>query len=133
MLTSGRVQDAIGAIGIARCFTYGGYKRRPLYDADVLPMTSMTKEQYMDPTRANTTINHFYEVRQTDRQTDGRTYRLVERESVVVVVTVVDGVLHAETAQAAQSDEDGRREANGGRTPRFHGDVPHPVPQRVQR
>ncbi|CAI5732812.1 unnamed protein product [Hyaloperonospora brassicae] len=53
--------DAIGAIGIARCFTYGGSKRRPLYDADVLPTTSMTKEQYMDPTRANTTINHFYE------------------------------------------------------------------------
>uniref|UniRef100_A0AAV1TA72 HD/PDEase domain-containing protein n=1 Tax=Peronospora matthiolae TaxID=2874970 RepID=A0AAV1TA72_9STRA len=34
--------DAIGAIGIARCFT-------------------MTKEQYMDPKRPNTTINHFYE------------------------------------------------------------------------
>ena len=62
MLTFGLLQDAIGAIGIARCFTYGGYKLRPLYDLDVPPMHSMTKEQYMDPNRPNTTINHFYEV-----------------------------------------------------------------------
>ncbi|KAF1791690.1 HD domain [Phytophthora cactorum] len=54
--------DAIGAIGIARCFTYGGHKLRPLYDPDVPPIDSMTKEQYMDPNRPNTTINHFYEV-----------------------------------------------------------------------
>ncbi|KAG6611461.1 hd repeat domain-containing protein [Phytophthora cinnamomi] len=53
--------DAIGAIGIARCFTYGGHKLRPLYDPDVPPIESMTKEQYMDPNRPNTTINHFYE------------------------------------------------------------------------
>ncbi|KAG6611460.1 hd repeat domain-containing protein [Phytophthora cinnamomi] len=55
--------DAIGAIGIARCFTYGGHKLRPLYDPDVPPIESMTKEQYMDPNRPNTTINHFYELR----------------------------------------------------------------------
>ncbi|KUF92297.1 Cyclin-L1-1 [Phytophthora nicotianae] len=55
--------DAIGAIGIARCFTYGGHKLRPLYDPDVPPIDSMTKEQYMDPNRPNTTINHFYELR----------------------------------------------------------------------
>ncbi|KAG2822368.1 hypothetical protein PC116_g13011 [Phytophthora cactorum] len=53
--------DAIGAIGIARCFTYGGHKLRPLYDPDVPPIDSMTKDQYMDPNRPNTTINHFYE------------------------------------------------------------------------
>lgn len=53
--------DAIGAIGIARCFTYGGHKLRPLYDPDVPPIDGMTKDQYMDPNRPNTTINHFYE------------------------------------------------------------------------
>ncbi|KAF4030807.1 HD domain-containing protein [Phytophthora infestans] len=53
--------DAIGAIGIARCFTYGGHKLRPLYDPDVCPVDGMTKEQYMDQNRPNTTINHFYE------------------------------------------------------------------------
>uniref|UniRef100_H3GA41 HD/PDEase domain-containing protein n=1 Tax=Phytophthora ramorum TaxID=164328 RepID=H3GA41_PHYRM len=53
--------DAIGAIGIARCFTFGGHKLRPLYDPDVPPIDDMTKEQYMDPNRPNTTINHFYE------------------------------------------------------------------------
>ncbi|KAL4175309.1 hypothetical protein KRP22_000277 [Phytophthora ramorum] len=34
---------------------------RPLYDPDVPPIDDMTKEQYMDPNRPNTTINHFYE------------------------------------------------------------------------
>lgn len=53
--------DAIGAIGIARCFTFGGHKMRPLYDPDVPPIEDMSKEQYMDPNRPNTTINHFYE------------------------------------------------------------------------
>ncbi|CAI5700880.1 hypothetical protein KXD40_005796 [Peronospora effusa] len=53
--------DAIGAVGIARCFTYGGHKRRPLYDPNVPPIDRMTKEQYMDPNRPSTTINHFYE------------------------------------------------------------------------
>ncbi|KAG7401245.1 hypothetical protein PHYBOEH_002429 [Phytophthora boehmeriae] len=53
--------DAIGAIGIARCFTFGGHKMRPLYDPDVPPVENMTKDQYMDPNRPNTTINHFYE------------------------------------------------------------------------
>ncbi|CAH0476425.1 unnamed protein product [Peronospora belbahrii] len=53
--------DAIGAVGIARCFTYGGHKLRPLYESNVPPVDSMTKEQYMDSNRPNTTINHFYE------------------------------------------------------------------------
>ncbi len=51
--------DAIGAIGIARAFNYGGYKNRPLYDPNNLPNLDKTKEQYKhnnDPT-----INHFYE------------------------------------------------------------------------
>lgn len=51
--------DAIGAIGIARAFNYGGFKNRPLYDPNQPPNLSKTVEQYKfnrDPT-----INHFYE------------------------------------------------------------------------
>ncbi len=51
--------DALGAIGIARCFNYGGFKNRPLYDPDVLPNLTMTKEEYKNSTAP--TINHFYE------------------------------------------------------------------------
>jgi uncharacterized protein len=51
--------DAIGAIGIARCFNYGGFKNRPLYDPDVKPNLNMTKEEYK--TSSSPTINHFYE------------------------------------------------------------------------
>ena len=51
--------DAIGAIGIARAFAYGGYKNRPLYDPDSLPQTHQTFEQYKNSNSA--TINHFYE------------------------------------------------------------------------
>jgi uncharacterized protein len=51
--------DAIGAIGIARAFTYGGYKNRVLYDPAIKPNLNMTKEAYK--TSVNPTINHFYE------------------------------------------------------------------------
>ena len=51
--------DAIGAIGIARCFNYGGFKNRTLYDPDITPNLNMTKEQYKASTAP--TINHFYE------------------------------------------------------------------------
>jgi len=51
--------DAIGAIGIARAFNYGGFKNRSLYDPDIKPATNMTKEQYKNSTAP--TINHFYE------------------------------------------------------------------------
>ena len=51
--------DAIGAIGIARCFNYGGFKNRPLYNPKTLPNLKMTKEEYKKSTAP--TINHFYE------------------------------------------------------------------------
>ena len=51
--------DAIGAIGIARCFNYGGFKNRPLYNPDIKPNLNLTKEQYKNSKAP--TINHFYE------------------------------------------------------------------------
>ncbi|WP_394420443.1 HD domain-containing protein [Tenacibaculum mesophilum] len=51
--------DAIGAIGIARCFNYGGFKNRELYNPEVPPNLKMTKEEYKKSIAP--TINHFYE------------------------------------------------------------------------
>ncbi|TXD52456.1 MULTISPECIES: HD domain-containing protein [unclassified Polaribacter] len=51
--------DAIGAIGIARCFNYGGFKNSALYDPEVLPNLNMTKKEYKNSD--SPTINHFYE------------------------------------------------------------------------
>ena len=51
--------DAIGAIGIARVFNYGGFKNRVLYDPEIFPSLDMTKEDYKN--NANPTLNHFYE------------------------------------------------------------------------
>ncbi len=51
--------DAIGAIGIARCFNYGGFKNRPLYNPEIKPNLNMTKEEYKASKAP--TINHFYE------------------------------------------------------------------------
>ena len=51
--------DAIGAIGIARAFNYGGFKNRSLYNPDILPNLEITKEEYKKSTAP--TINHFYE------------------------------------------------------------------------
>lgn len=51
--------DAIGAIGIARAFNYGGFKNRLLYDPSIPPNLNMTKEEYKKSTAP--TLNHFYE------------------------------------------------------------------------
>lgn len=51
--------DAIGAIGIARCFNYGGFKNRALYNPDIAPNLNMTKSEYKASEAP--TINHFYE------------------------------------------------------------------------
>ena len=51
--------DAIGAIGIARTFNYGGFKNRALYDPSIAPNLSMSKEEYKNSN--SPTLNHFYE------------------------------------------------------------------------
>jgi uncharacterized protein len=51
--------DALGAIGIARAFNYGGFKNRSLYDPDIKPQLNMSKEAYKNSSAP--TINHFYE------------------------------------------------------------------------
>ena len=51
--------DALGAIGIARTFNYGGFKNRPLYNPNIQPNMNMNKEEYKNS--ESPTLNHFYE------------------------------------------------------------------------
>ena len=51
--------DAMGAIGIARAFNYGGYKNRPLHDPEVPPAEYRSTREYQQSTAP--TLNHFYE------------------------------------------------------------------------
>ena len=51
--------DAIGAIGIARTFNYGGFKNRTIYNPEIAPNMRMSKEEYKKSDAP--TINHFYE------------------------------------------------------------------------
>jgi uncharacterized protein len=70
--------EALGAMGIARTFNYGGHKGRTLYDPTIKPNLTMTKEEYkhsMAPT-----INHFYEklLLLKDRMNTGTGKKLAE-------------------------------------------------------
>lgn len=51
--------DAMGAIGIARTFNYGGYKNREIYNPEIKPNLAITREEYKQSKAP--TINHFYE------------------------------------------------------------------------
>lgn len=52
--------DAIGAVGIARAFSYGAVHQRKMYDADIKPLLNAKSEEYLKQ-RENTTLNHFFE------------------------------------------------------------------------
>lgn len=52
--------DAMGAIGIARTFAYGGSKGRKIYDPEIKPLVNMSKEEYRQ-NQKSTSVNHFYE------------------------------------------------------------------------
>ena len=51
--------DAIGAVGIARVFSFGGHKGNPIHDPTMKPKLNMTKEEYKKSN--GTSLNHFYE------------------------------------------------------------------------
>lgn len=51
--------DALGALGIARAFNYGGYRNRPIYDPSIPPNPTLTNDEYRNAN--NPTLNHFYE------------------------------------------------------------------------
>lgn len=51
--------DALGAVGIARTFAYSGWKGQLIFDPDLRPRDSMSKEQYRN--QPSTAVNHFYE------------------------------------------------------------------------
>lgn len=51
--------DAIGAVGIARAFAYGGFKKRAMFDPNILPQMHHSAEDYKQ--KQSTTVNHFFE------------------------------------------------------------------------
>ncbi|MBV6401803.1 MAG: putative protein YedJ [Anaerolineales bacterium] len=77
--------DAIGAIGIARAFAFGGYKNRPLYDPASSPQLHQTFEQYKNSN--SDTINHFHEklLLLKDKMNTATAKRIAEQRHEVMV------------------------------------------------
>jgi uncharacterized protein len=80
--------DALGAIGIARLFTFGGSAGRPLYDPNIKPKNYASFDSFKKYLTANTSINHFYEKvlllkdgmhTKTARQIARRRHRYIEK------------------------------------------------------
>jgi len=73
------ILDAMGAIGIARAFNYGGFKNRKIYDPNIPHNLNMTNEEYK--TNSAPTINHFYEklLLLKDRMNTNTGYKLAEQ------------------------------------------------------
>ncbi|MBS4058147.1 MAG: HD domain-containing protein [Bacteroidales bacterium] len=71
--------DAIGAIGIARAFSYGGFKQRPFFDPEIAPQHYTSTSQYSNSKAP--TINHFYEklLLLKDRMNTGPAKKLAEK------------------------------------------------------
>ena len=78
--------DAIGAIGIARTFAYGGSRGRKIYDPEIKPKIKMNKDEYQK-NKNSTSINHFYEklllLKDMMNTTEGR--KLAEHRQVVML------------------------------------------------
>lgn len=76
--------DAIGAVGIARAFAYGGHKNRPLYDPNNKPQHHESFEAYKN--NQGTTVNHFYEklLLLKDRMNTDTARRMAERRHRVM-------------------------------------------------
>ncbi len=74
--------DALGAIGIARAFHYGGFKDRQIYDPAVLPNLNMSREEYKHSNAP--TINHFYEklLLLKDKMNTGTGKRIAEQRHI---------------------------------------------------
>ena len=77
--------DALGAIGIARTFAYGGSRGRKIYDPEIKPKMGMNKEEYRN-NQDSTSINHFYEkllfLKDMMNTTEGR--KLAEHRQAVM-------------------------------------------------
>jgi len=80
--------DGIGAIGIARTFTFGGHRNRPMHDPHIRSKEYDTFETFQAQINQNTTINHFYEKllllkdrmnTETGRQIAGHRHRVMEQ------------------------------------------------------
>jgi uncharacterized protein len=76
--------DAIGAIGIARAFAYGGYKNRPLYNPASSPQLHTSFEEYKNSN--SDTINHFHEklLLLKDKMNTATAKRIAERRHEVM-------------------------------------------------